>query len=138
MNIDDTRTEPETEQLDAVGEPLTTEQRTFLADLTAMQARQRAARLDELERRAAGLDPLPGVDTDPTPPHGTQRPHNVDGEPGGTTAPADAVGRSWVPCGTCHGHGALVVSDLTAQLRAQGQPFTVTAPCPICRGGGGS
>lgn len=118
-----------TEALDARGEPLTEEQRRFLADMTRISAGQRA----EAERRL--FDPLPAVDSDPTPAHGTERPAEAERPPAAHTAP-DPI--AWQACGLCRGAGQLVVSDLTRQLRDQGQPFTVFGPCPRCGGGGGS
>jgi hypothetical protein len=128
------------ELIGADGEPLTAEQAEALAVLTNAASRARY-----VTRTAAGLDPLPDVvtppadtiaDSDPTPPHGITRP-TEQAEPGNDEIPADP-GEFWAPCGLCRGSGRLVVADLTAQLRAQGHPFTVVAPCPRCSGGGGS
>lgn len=58
----------DTTVLDALGEPLTREQLEALAVLTHRSGLDRLA-----ARRAAGLDPLPDADTDPTPAHGIAR-----------------------------------------------------------------
>jgi len=45
--------------------------------------------------------------------------------------------RQFVPCRSCHGLGSVVLRDMTAELRRQGYPYTVTGPCAGCLGAGG-
>jgi len=45
--------------------------------------------------------------------------------------------RQFVACRSCHGLGSVVVREMTAELRRQGYPYTVTGPCAGCLGAGG-
>lgn len=74
------------------------------------------------DREPFDLDPFDYVEPDPAPPAGIPRP-----------APP---GSDWSPCAMCGGRGAMVVRDLTGQLRQHHPGALVTIACAACKGTG--